>query len=365
MHSLIICRAQLTVYCSLSLLDYLIKIWAMRFNLKNLKQSHQSTYFIIDLIMIGLVTFNLTWLIFDWLFISDAFRGALYWLTPGFAEFYGNNIHPNFISYDLIFVAIYLTEFSLRWIAAIVNKTYHRWFFYPFVHWYDVLGCIPVGSFRWLRLLRIISIGYRLQKYGIVDFTNTALGRFVTKYYNVLVEEVSDRVVVNVLDGVEDELKQGSPVVEKIMREVLIPHKGEVADWLTEKINEVCEEVYLPKQQQFQHYIDQRVADSISKDPKVAALETVPVLGPKITDQIESTVSEVVFDIVNQLIIDLGEQKTDQIVQPILESIIQRVLEPSDELGITTKAIVIETLQIVKDEVRVKRWQESEALAQR
>ena len=72
-----------------------------------------------------------------------------------------------------------------------------------------------------------------------------------------------------------------------------------------------------------------------------------------------------VFDIVNQLIIDLSKQKTDQIVQPILESIIHRVLEPSDELGITTKAIVIETLQIVKDEVKVKRWQESEALAQR
>lgn len=329
----------------------------MIFNLKNLKNSHQSTYFIIDLIMIFLVTINLTWLIFDWLFLSEAFRTALSWLSPTFTDFYGSKIHPNFVSYDLIFVSIYITEFTLRWLAAIFNKTHHRWFFYPFIHWYDLLGCIPVGSFRWLRLLRIISIGYRLQMHGIVDFRNTAPWRFFAKYYNVLVEEVSDRVVINVLDGVENEINHGSPVVEKIMREVLVPHKGVIADWLTEKINEVCDEVYLPKQNAFQIYIDRRVAESISKDSKVAALEAVPLVGPKITEQIETTVSDLVFDIVNQLIIDLGEKKTDQVVQPILESIIQRILEPSDELGMTTKAIVINTLQIIKDEVNVKRWQ--------
>ncbi len=89
----------------------------------------------------------------------------------------------------------------IRWAVAIARGTYHRWFFYPFVHWYDLLGCIPVGSFRWLRILRVVSLMFRLQKMGVVDFRDTYIGRSVIKYYRILVEEVSDRVVINVLEG--------------------------------------------------------------------------------------------------------------------------------------------------------------------
>ncbi|MDV7396135.1 hypothetical protein RZS08_32380, partial [Arthrospira platensis SPKY1] len=119
---------------------------------------------------------------------------------------YAEQIHTNFVAYDLVFVAIFLTEFVVRWIIAVHRNTYHRWFFYPFVHWYDLLGCIPVGSFRWLRLLRVISIVYRLQKYQIIDISNLYIVRFVRKYLNVLLEELSDRIVLNVLDGVQDEI---------------------------------------------------------------------------------------------------------------------------------------------------------------
>src|SRR5690606_42147929 len=51
----------------------------------------------------------------------------------------------------LLFVSVYLTEFSIRWLVAIARRTHERWFYFPFVHWYDLLGCIPVGSFRWLQ----------------------------------------------------------------------------------------------------------------------------------------------------------------------------------------------------------------------
>lgn len=62
----------------------------------------------------------------------------------------------------MIFVSIFIAELLIRWMVTIHQKTYHKWFFYPVIHWFDVLGCIPVGSFRWLRLLRVFSILYRL-----------------------------------------------------------------------------------------------------------------------------------------------------------------------------------------------------------
>ncbi|RLT97398.1 ion transporter [Ketobacter sp.] len=330
----------------------------MKVNIDNLKRSHQITLFAIDGVMLLLISLNLIWIIFDTLFASEFIRHGLTWLMPGFSQFYGEKIHPDFVTYDLIFVAIFLTEFVIRWIVAIIQKTHHRWFFFPFVHWYDLVGCIPVGSFRWLRLLRVISILYRLNKYGVIDLKNSAPGRFLIKYYNVLVEEISDRVVENVLSGVQDEVRQGSPVVDKILTEVLIPQKTMIANWLTVKINEICDDVYLPNQAALRAYIEDSFSDSLSQDPKVAALETVPVVGPKLVEVIDQTISDVVFNIVNGLLLDIGKQETDQLVTELLDGVIHKLLQPSDELNAASKKVMLEAIDIIKDQVRIQRWRQ-------
>ena len=125
---------------------------------EKLKANLDSVGFLIDLFMIALVLFNLGLILFDWLFQVQFVQSGLATLLPAFHDFYRDTIHNDFLFYDLCFVAVYLTEFVVRWIAAIVRNTYHRWFFYPFAHWYDLLGCIPVGSFRWLRILRVVSL---------------------------------------------------------------------------------------------------------------------------------------------------------------------------------------------------------------
>lgn len=330
----------------------------MKVNIDNLKRSHQITLFAVDGVMLLLISLNLIWIIFDTLYASEFIRQGLTWLMPGFSQYYGEKIHPDFVTYDLIFVAIFLTEFVIRWIVAIIQKTHHRWFFFPFVHWYDLVGCIPVGSFRWLRLLRVISILYRLNKYGVIDIKNSAPGRFLVKYYNVLVEEISDRVVENVLSGVQDEVRQGSPVVDKILAEVLIPQKSMIANWLTVKINEICDDVYLPNQAALRAYIENSFSDSLSKDPKVAALETVPVVGPRLVEVIDQTISDVVFNIVDGLLLDIGKQETDQLVTELLDGVIHKLLQPSDELNAASKKVMLEAIDIIKDQVRIQRWRQ-------
>jgi len=332
----------------------------MFINIKNLKSSHQIPVMTLDIFMLALVSLNLTWIVFDTLFTSELFRAVLNWISVPFTEFYADKVHPDFVSFDLIFVAIFLTEFSLRWIAAIIAKTYHRWFFYPFIHWYDLIGCIPVGSFRWLRLLRVISILYRLQQYGVIDLTNTAAGRFCNRYYKILVEEVSDRVVENVLSGVQEEVKEGAPVLDTILLDVLLPKKVMIANWLTVKINEICEEVYLPNQGSLKQYVQTTIAQSIASDAKVAALEAMPVLGPKLVNLIEQTVSDLVYQVVNRMLLDAGKQETDQMVSELLDGVIHRLLQPSDGATLAGKEILIEVIDVLKTQVRVQRWRQLE-----
>ena len=82
---------------------------------------------------------------------------------------------------------------------AIRKQTYPRWYFYPFLHWYDLLGCIPIGSFRMLRLLRLISLTIRLQKMGIIDAIledHPELGDIGTRMSIEAIELIKERVRV-------------------------------------------------------------------------------------------------------------------------------------------------------------------------
>ncbi|MFI4919799.1 MAG: hypothetical protein ACHP65_09615, partial [Legionellales bacterium] len=96
-------------------------------------------------------------------------------------------------------------ELLVRWILAIIKRSYFRWFFFPFIHWYEVLGCLPI--LRPLRLFRTFIIAYRLYLlgYSILPSNWIIKGRF---YYDLVLEELSDRIVLRVLDGISSELKQ-------------------------------------------------------------------------------------------------------------------------------------------------------------
>ena len=335
----------------------------MKFNPAKLRASNETLLFILDFVMLALIISNLFCLVFDTFFENRMVQDLLYWAFPGFTEFYKAQIHPNFLVYDLIFVSVYLSEFVLRWIIAIRRKTYYRWFFYPFVHWYDLIGCIPVGAFRWLRLLRVFSIIYRLQKLEVLDISDTYLVRFVIKYVDVIMEEISDRVVVNVLSGMQDQIKTGNPMIEKIVRQIVMPHKHMIIEWIVSRVNDVADDVYQPRREDLRVYIDRIIADSIGKDAKVAAIDTVPVIGNAITEAIESTVSQIVFSVLDQVASDIGHRDTDMLVHDITNVLLDRIMQPSDALNVASKDVLVDVLELIKDEVRIQRWKLKDALA--
>ncbi|HVK99987.1 MAG TPA: hypothetical protein VM553_09250 [Dongiaceae bacterium] len=333
----------------------------MKINTEKLRHSSETPFLLIDFLMLGLVILNLTWLVFDSLFASRLVRKFLEWLSADFTQFYAENVHTNFVVYDLFFVAIFLSEFLMRWVVAIHRKTYHRWFFFPFIHWYDLIGCIPVASFRWLRLLRIISIIYRLQKYQIIDVSDWYIVRFAKKYFNIMLEELSDKIVINVLDGVQEEIAVGTPVVERIIQQVVVPNKSLLVDWIVSRINEVSDDVYQPRRMDIKVYLDEVIANSIAKDSKVVVLEKLPVIGDAIADVIESTVSDVVFNVVDRLISDVGHEDTETWVREVTDLIVARLLQPNEDFQAISRNMLIEIIEVVKDEVRIQRWKLKEA----
>lgn len=325
-------------------------------NLSNLKTSHQTPFFVVDIFMMILIAINLCWLVFDSLMALAWVEALAAAVLPNATEYYMTQVHPNYIAIDLAFVCVFLLEFVVRWLFAIKDKTYHRWFFYPFVHWYDLLGCIPIGAFRWLRLLRIFSMAYRLQRYGIVDFTNTKAGRFCKKYYHVLVEEVSDRVVENVLQGTRAEVQSGGQLVDKILERAIRSRQQMLAEWLVVRINQIWEDVYQPNQAAFKGYVEATIASAIEQERKASLLESMPVIGPRMVAEINATVSDVVFGVVDQLVTDLGQKDTSHIVEQVSDALSQQLADGNDDFNQVIKDAIIDTIDVLIDQVRLQRW---------
>ena len=328
-------------------------------NRENLKSSHQLIWFVIDFLMLGLLIVNLSFIIWDSIYNFVAVQNLLKDYAPALQSAY-HPIHERFIFYDLIFVAIFLSEFVLRWGYSIRAKVYDRWYFYPFIHWYDLVGCIPVGSLRFLRILRVISIIYRLHQYKIIDFTNTRLFRFVNFYYEAFMEELSDRIVLKVLSGVQEEVRRGSPLFERIQQDILYPRRDMLSEWISERVAVAAKEGYVPNRGALRAYLENRVDQALKQNPELSRLKYLPVVGPTIQDTLENAVGDIVANVIHQILEDLASTSNHAFIEDIVNVFLpepgQQQEEAENEALIN---LILEVVDAIKDQVRVKHWREN------
>jgi len=313
--------------------------------------THETGMFLVDLIMLYLISINLLWLLFDTLFSSSTIQSVLMVLAPDLTHYYAEEVHPAYIEYDLIFVSIYVTELIFSWGVAIKQKTYERWFFYPIAHWYDVLGCFPLSDFRWLRLLRLFSIISRLQKHNIIDLSQTYLYRFVRRYYNKLLEDLSSHVVIFVIGGIQREIRRGNPFAERVVKEALLPQKDLIVSWLTDFINELTHELYFPNKLQLLEYIRSSLHNSFIQNSKAQALANIPVIGEHVYKMLSDSAADIAFGFSDQVITDLGHVGNDKLIREFAEQFIDRLLSPSNHLDEASRRIMMDVLGLLKDEI--------------
>lgn len=327
-------------------------------NLRNLRTSHQLIWFTLDALMLVLLVVNLAWLLFDSLYGVNVIRDFLSQQLPPLTAFY-DPIHRHFLFYDLMFIGVFLSEFTVRWIHAVYRHEYQRWYFYPIAHWYDLLGCIPASGARILRFLRVFSIVYRLQKYGVIDITKTRLFEFLRFYYDAFMEELSDRVVTKVLSGTQEEVKRGSPLVRRIQEEVLLPRRDLLVDFLSSRISRYAREGYLPKQQELRAYLNARVISAMNRNRDLGRIRELPVFGSWASGTLDRAVGDITAEVIEQILEDLSSPDNHDFVEDLVDVLLTHHERDDSQASKAIIQGVIETLELVKDQVAVKRWQEA------
>lgn len=328
----------------------------LKIHTENLKKSHQLIWFTIDFVMLGLLLINLGFIIFDSVYGFNIVQSGLDSVSPRINEFY-RPVHNNFIIYDLGFVALFLTEFVVRWGYAIKARVYARWYFYPFIHWYDIIGCIPVGSFRFLRILRVISIIYRLHQYKVIDFTQTRVFQFFNFYYDAFLEELSDRIVIKVLSGAQDEIRQGSPLFDRIQDEILYPRRAMITDWISQRVAAAAQEGYVPNRGALRSYLENRVDIALKQNLELSRLKYLPVVGPQIQETLEECVGDIVAHVIHQILDDLARGSNHAFIEDIVNVFLPAPDETEEEVrNEALISLLNEILEAVKTQVNVKHW---------
>lgn len=321
-------------------------------------RSTQDLVFLIwDISIIVLVSLNLLLILVDTLFAIKPLAGLLESLMPALHGFYATQIHESFVEIDLVFVAIFILDVLAGWTVAIVQQRYDRWWIYPFAHWYDVLGCIPVAGFRILRVLRLITIGFRLQKLGVIDVRNWALFQILAKYYGIFVEEISDRVVINVLSGVQDEVRSGGGhLPQRVVREVVAPRKEKLINSISGKLQSTVRSAYNDNEQEIRDYVAVLVRRAVEQNALARNVERVPMLGSYLTGAIDATITDSVCNVIEEGINSLGSDEYEALIGHIADSVFDVLLQEKSQANDEFSDALIEIIDLLKDQVAVQRW---------
>lgn len=323
----------------------------LNFSLAHLRESRQGVWFALDMVMLLLLVINLSLLLLDSLyrigFFEALIENALPALRPGF-----ESLNRNFFAIDLVFVAIFLAEFLLRWWVAVRERAYHRWFFYPFIHWYDLLGCIPLGSFRLLRFLRVFSIIYRLHKYRIIDVRQSAIYRFLAFYYDVFMEELSDRVVIKVINGIQEDLADGSDVGQQVIDRLIMPRLSRLEVAVRDLSVHLSADMRDQENHPFSHSLRRSVVTALQGNEDLARLESLPLIGDVLNRHLEELIADVVVDTLAALV-----NETPVLLKPeTYRALAESGNHSWDELDKEVLALVHDILDLVKEQIGQQSW---------
>lgn len=304
-----------------------------------------------------LICFDLLLMMVDALLMSGFAERAFSMLSlSGWLSDYQNQWHSSALVVGGLITIFLISELLIRWFIAIVQKRYYRWFFFPFVHWYEVLGCFP--QLRALRLLRAGVIGYQLYQMGYRFLPQSWIDRGVF-YYQLVLEELSDRVIVTALGSVERELLSGkglSGLIDQIMAE----HRTELSALTTSLIHEQTTQVLDRESLRISQGVGESVSRALSNVPELSKyLKLIPVAGKLIEREIQQIGADIGSSITEELMRPFRTSNAEEMSGPyqVIQSNLDQVKIDQSELQPLIEQIVLTVLQSIKDQISVKQWQ--------
>lgn len=312
-----------------------------------------------DVFMMFLIIINLFCLSANAILMSD-FGEWLFNIIhlPDVLQFYKSELRPWVVVTEGWFVSFLIIELFVRWFIAIALKQHQRWFFFPFVHWYEILAILP--QLRFLRLLRAGVIAYQLHDHGYKIFPESWYKQ-VYFYYNLVMEELSSRIVLTVLNGIKTELTT-STTHKKLIENVVNHHRELFAVALADILQDSLGKELQQHRQLIAKDVGLIVNKAIEDTPELTQLlRLIPIVGGRIEQQIQSIGQRLGENITQGLIDPFATNQANSELTSykyISERISKIPFENNTHIEQLVESAVFESLEAIQQQVKVKQWQQ-------
>jgi hypothetical protein len=308
-----------------------------------------------EFFIVVLVCINLGLILFDSLFIVPPINQALADWLPELHRRYETTIHQNFQIIDLCFVGIFLLDVLLGWAVALFERRYARWYYYPFAHWYDVLGCIPLSGFRWLRVLRVGSLLIRLQRLDLIDMRRWAVFGLVHRYYSLLLEELSDRVMVKLFSRMQQEIGASDDLSRRLLNEVVRPRKERLLDDLSRRMQGMLEGGYRDNRGAIEGYVEGLIHQALMNNPEVASLRRLP-MGGRVADTLDKALADIAARLLQGAAEGLRGAQFQRLARSLADECFEAWVYQDDDTDLALEELLVDVIEVLKQQVLDRRW---------
>ena len=308
-----------------------------------------------EVLIVLLACINLGLILFDSLFILQPINQALAEWAPAFHQHYDTTIHENFQHIDLAFVAIFILDVLLGWAVALFERRYARWYYYPFAHWYDVLGCIPLSGFRWLRILRVGSLLVRLQRLGLIDVRRWAIFGVVHRYYSLLIEELSDRVMVRLFSRMQQEIGASDDLSRRLLEEVVRPRKERLLNDLSRRMQSMLESGYRDNRGAIEGYVGALIHQALLSNPEVASLRRLP-MGGRVADTLDDALADIAARLLQGAAEGLQSPQFQRLARNLADEFFEAWVYQDENTDLALEELMVDVIEVLKQQVLDRRW---------
>ncbi|MCQ4253599.1 ion transporter [Stutzerimonas stutzeri] len=302
-----------------------------------------------------LVCINLALILFDSLFALQPVHSAVASLMPQLHERYQQTIHANFQYIDLGFVAIFVLDVLLGWTVALFERRYARWYYYPFAHWYDVLGCIPLAGLRWLRVLRVGTLLIRLQRLGLIDMRGWAIYGVFSRYYYMLIEELSDRVMVRLFGRLQQEIGASDDLSRRLLQEVVRPRKQRLLNDISRRLQDMLETGYRDNRGAIEGYVNQLIHQALASNPEMNNLRRLP-MGNRLAATLDDALGDIAARLLQGAVEGMRGPQFQALAGNLADEFFDAWVYQDEQTDLALEELLVDVIEVLKQQVLDRRW---------
>ncbi|BFN29691.1 ion transporter [Pseudomonas sp. SCT] len=302
-----------------------------------------------------LVCINLSLILFDSLFALQPVSAVLADLVPELHARYQQSVHANFQYIDLGFVAIFVLDVLLGWTVALFERRYARWYYYPFAHWYDVLGCIPLAGLRWLRVLRVGTLLIRLQRLGLIDMRGWAIYGLFSRYYYLLIEELSDRVMVRLFGRLQQEIGASDDLSRRLLQEVVRPRKQRLLNDISRRLQDMLETGYRDNRGAIEGYVSQLIHQALQNNPEMHNLRRLP-LGNRLASTLDDALSDIAARLLQGAVEGMRGPQFQALAGNLADEFFDAWVYQDKNTDLALEELLVDVIEVLKQQVLDRRW---------